>query len=135
MKHILCPTDGSEYSLRAVTVAAQIAAAVKCKLSILVVMQYIVGRSMVAEMWTPEEAAKCLEQASLIAEDEGLPQADLVDLRASDVAHAILDFSEKNQVDHIVMGSQGKGGVKRFLIGSTSLEVLKKAICPVTIVR
>lgn len=107
----------------------------KAKLTVLAVRQYIVGRSMVAEMWTPEETSKCLEQALRIARKEGLSQAELVELRARDVAYAILEFAETKQIDHLVMGSTGKSGVKKFLLGSISMEVLKKASCPVTIVH
>jgi nucleotide-binding universal stress UspA family protein len=135
LKHILSPTDGSEHSFRAVTLAAQLAVGMKCKLSILTVKQYIVGRSKVAEMWTPEELAECSKQAHKITRDEGLKEADFVELRSRDISHTILEFSEKNSVDHIVIGSAGRTGVAQFLLGSTTTEVLKKSFLPVTIVH
>jgi nucleotide-binding universal stress UspA family protein len=135
MKHILSPTDGSEHALRAVTLAAQLARGMNCKLSILAVTQYIIGRSEAFDMWTPDEAAKFMAEAKKIARAEGVQQVDCVELRARDVSHAILEFAESHEVDHIVIGSAGRTGVAKFLLGSTSSEVLRKSFCAVTIVH
>lgn len=49
-------------------------------------------------------------------------------------AEEIVDFAEKNEIDLIVMGSLGKSGVVRFLLGSVSDNVLKHASSEVLIV-
>jgi nucleotide-binding universal stress UspA family protein len=48
---------------------------------------------------------------------------------------AINDYAEDNDVDHIVMGSHGRSGVTRVLLGSVAEGVVRRAPVPVTIVR
>ncbi len=55
-------------------------------------------------------------------------------LEAPDAAAALLDFAERNQVDHIVMGARGNSALRRYL-GSVSSQVVAQAGCTVTVVR
>ena len=52
-----------------------------------------------------------------------------------DPAFAILEQAKASQADLILMGTHGRGGLARFLIGSVSHSVLHQADCPVLIVR
>jgi protein-serine/threonine kinase len=55
-------------------------------------------------------------------------------LEAIDPASAILEFTEANQVDHIVIGAR-KDSMRRTLLGSVSSKVASEARCTVTVVR
>ncbi|CAD5374507.1 Serine/threonine protein kinase [Rubrivivax sp. A210] len=55
-------------------------------------------------------------------------------LEAPDVAGAIVEFAERNQADHIVMGARGNSAMRRYL-GSVSSQVVAQAECTVTVVR
>lgn len=55
-------------------------------------------------------------------------------LEAVDPAAAILDYVERNQVDHVIMGARAQSTMKS-LLGSVSSEVAAKAGCTVTVVR
>jgi protein-serine/threonine kinase len=55
-------------------------------------------------------------------------------LEAPDAAAAIVDFAERNQVDHIVMGARGNSALRRYL-GSVSSQVVAQSDCTVTVVR
>jgi protein-serine/threonine kinase len=55
-------------------------------------------------------------------------------LEASDVAGAIIDFAQRNQADHIVMGARGASTLRR-LLGSVSSQVVAQSDCTVTVVR
>jgi protein-serine/threonine kinase len=55
-------------------------------------------------------------------------------LDAPDAAAAIVEFAERNQVDHIVMGARGSSTLRRYL-GSVSSQVVAQASCTVTVVR
>jgi protein-serine/threonine kinase len=55
-------------------------------------------------------------------------------LEAPDVASAIIDFAQRNQVDHIVMGARGASTLRR-LLGSVSSQVVAQSGCTVTVVR
>jgi nucleotide-binding universal stress UspA family protein len=50
-------------------------------------------------------------------------------------AQEILDFAEKNGVDMIVMGTQGKAGINRFLLGGVTEKVIRHAKAEVLVVR
>jgi nucleotide-binding universal stress UspA family protein len=54
---------------------------------------------------------------------------------ASAIAPAILDYADETEVDLIGMGTHGRRGVRRFLMGSVAEEVVRKAPCPVLTYR
>jgi nucleotide-binding universal stress UspA family protein len=51
------------------------------------------------------------------------------------VVSEILDYAEKQNIDLIVIGSKGKTGLRRMLLGSVTQGVLTYAHCPVLLVR
>jgi nucleotide-binding universal stress UspA family protein len=55
-------------------------------------------------------------------------------LQAPDTAAAIVEFAERNQVDHIVMGARANSALRRYL-GSVSSQVVAQSPCTVTVVR
>jgi nucleotide-binding universal stress UspA family protein len=50
-------------------------------------------------------------------------------------ARVIVDFAEEHDIDHIVMGSHGRQGVSRVLLGSVAETVMRRSPVPVTVVR
>lgn len=50
-------------------------------------------------------------------------------------AASIVEYAEDNDVTHVVMGSHGRTGVSRVLLGSVAETVVRRAPVPVTIVR
>ena len=50
-------------------------------------------------------------------------------------AREILEYAEGNDVDHLVIGSRGRSGVSRVLLGSVAETVVRRASVPVTVVR
>ena len=77
-----------------------------------------------------------------VAEDLGMPLApeadplDLIDIEhaeveASDVASAILHHASGVEADLIVMGTHGRSGLERAVVGSVAESVLRHARCPV----
>ena len=135
MDHILSPVDGSEPSYRALEFAAKLSKSLGAKLTVLAVRQYIVGRKTVADVWNDDEVSGIFKKAKEIAAAVGSPEAGIAESRARDVAHAIVDYAEQNRVDLIVMGASGIGALKAFVVGSVSSDVLRKSVCPVTIVH
>jgi nucleotide-binding universal stress UspA family protein len=75
----------------------------------------------------------------LFAEAEELAAESDVDLTTAtemgSPAQAIIDYAEEHDVDHVVMGSHGRKGVSRILLGSVAELVVRRAAIPVTIVR
>ncbi|MDQ3083376.1 MAG: universal stress protein [Thermoproteota archaeon] len=50
-------------------------------------------------------------------------------------ASTIVDYAESKNVDLLVIGSKGRTGLKKMLVGSTASEVVKYVHCPVLVVR
>lgn len=48
---------------------------------------------------------------------------------------AIVGYAEEHDVEHIVIGSHGRTGITRVLLGSVAEKVVRRAPCPVTVVR
>jgi nucleotide-binding universal stress UspA family protein len=68
---------------------------------------------------------------------EGLGAAAPVEqvTRSGDAGPAICRLAEEVEADVIVVGSRGRGALKRALLGSVSTHVTNNAPCPVVVVR
>ena len=74
-----------------------------------------------------------LEAAETAAAEAGVEiRTDRVEGRA---ARRIVAYAEENEVDEVVVASHGRTGVSRILLGSVAEEVVRRAPCPVTVVR
>ncbi|ELY52599.1 universal stress protein [Natronolimnohabitans innermongolicus] len=51
------------------------------------------------------------------------------------VSRSIVDYAEEHDVDHVVIGSHGRTGASRILLGSVAENVARRSPVPVTIVR
>jgi nucleotide-binding universal stress UspA family protein len=80
-----------------------------------------------------EQATEDLDRAA-----EHVPvEADAVETRVETgkPADAILARIEQGDVDHVVMGSHGREGVSRLLLGSVAETVIRRSPVPVTVLR
>jgi nucleotide-binding universal stress UspA family protein len=50
-------------------------------------------------------------------------------------AHEIINFAEEIRADVIVVGTHGRSGVPRLLMGSVAEDVVRSAPCPVLVVH
>ena len=50
-------------------------------------------------------------------------------------ARAILEYADGHDIEHIIIGSHGREGVSRLVLGSVAESVMRQAPIPVTIVR
>jgi nucleotide-binding universal stress UspA family protein len=50
-------------------------------------------------------------------------------------AHTIVEYAEEHDIDHIVIGSHGRDGLSRVLLGSVAETVVRRAPVPVTVAR
>lgn len=140
-KRILVPVDGSEQAHRAfefVTEEFDDAAVVLLHVINPAEAGYGAQASIpsFSEEWYEGEKAAARE---LFDEIEGLAaDTDLAVERAIEVGkpiRVIVDYAEDNDVDQIVMGSHGRSGVTRILLGSVAEAVVRRSPVPVTVVR
>ncbi|AGB31363.1 UspA domain-containing protein [Natrinema pellirubrum DSM 15624] len=77
------------------------------------------------------------EEAHDRAEEAGVLETTTIDtaVETGPAARTIVQYADENDVDHIVMGSHGRSGVTRVLLGSVAETVTRRSPVPVTIVR
>ena len=80
-----------------------------------------------------EEGRRQLEHAEEIADEAGVPVE--TELREGVPIDEIIRFTEETDVDHVVMGSRGRSGMSRLLLGSVAEAVVRRSEVPVTVVR
>lgn len=135
-KHILVGYDGSETARRAYLFALDLGTCAKARITLLSVFQLENGADTAGLVMT-EDAGRRLDE--LRAEVRALspsPGVDVdVDLVQGSPGDALLSYVEKHGIDHIVIGHTERGALARWLVGSTSTDVLAKAHVPVTVVR
>jgi nucleotide-binding universal stress UspA family protein len=61
-------------------------------------------------------------------------KTDLIDSQMS-IAAAIVEYAEHERVDLIILGTRGRSGFKKLLLGSVASDVVNYATCPVMVVR
>jgi nucleotide-binding universal stress UspA family protein len=80
-----------------------------------------------------EAADELLENAAEIATDhDGSVERETV---VGSPGNEIVAVAESKDVDHIVVGSHGRSGASRVLLGSVAERVVRRASVPVTVVR
>jgi nucleotide-binding universal stress UspA family protein len=141
-RHILAPTDFSEYSKQAVSSALELAKKFGAKLSILHVVElppYPVEGYVPPSLTTTfmedleREASQELAQLAPEAESTGVEVARLVTVGSP--YRKILDMAEADGVDLIVMATAGRTGFSRLVMGSIAERVVRTASCPVLTIR
>jgi nucleotide-binding universal stress UspA family protein len=61
-------------------------------------------------------------------------KTEIIDIPMS-VEGAILNYAESENVDLIVIGTRGRSGITKMLLGSVASEVVTYATCPVMVVK
>lgn len=81
-----------------------------------------------------EEAAKeLLASVRGVTADHDGPITE--EIRVGDPSRKIVEFADERDVDHVVIGSHGRSGASRILLGSVAERVARRSPVPVTIVR
>lgn len=84
---------------------------------------------------TKEENAAAPADSYLFSNNSNsLFETAIVEAETS-TASTIVDYAESKNVDLLVIGSKGRTGLKKMLVGSTATDVVKYAHCPVIVVR
>lgn len=139
---ILCPTDFSDFSERAYEYAISLARHYEADLYLLhVVRPVIVGYpeysipDSVNEFYGElrEYAEEQLREFAKVHAEGGVHAK--VTVQEGVVTGSILEFVKENSIDMVVMGTHGRKGFQRLTMGSVTERVLRKAACPVLVVR
>lgn len=142
-KHILVPVDGSETSLQAVSKAAELAKAFNSEVTAVYVLDpypftgvgadFAYGQAQYLSAATAE-ANKALEDVTARMKDTGVTVKTLVG-EGHAIHEGIVRVGENVGADLIVMGSHGRRGLEKLVLGSVAQRVLQTAKVPVLVVR
>jgi nucleotide-binding universal stress UspA family protein len=137
-KHILACVDFSEHSTRALAEVGEYARANGSKVTLVYVSDpqgFIPPQAILGPASQTDEAAHQAELAKLRDRHLSDVSVELAVIADHAPARAICDYAENHGVDLIVLGSHGRGGMERWLIGSVAERVVRHAACNVYVVR
>ena len=142
LKSILCPIDFSDFSAAAYQYALSLAEYYRARILALDVV----------ELWKYPFADYAAQEANYAKFSEAMTEGSEVQLQRfvkqfsagrvdpelvsdqGNVPNYILSFVQKENIEIIVMGTHGRRGFDRMVLGSTTDRVLRKAACPVLVV-
>ncbi|MFW6018069.1 MAG: universal stress protein [Halapricum sp.] len=140
-KHILIPVDGSDQAHRACEFVAEDYPHADVTL-LHVINPAEAGYSVQAglptfsEEWYERQKGRAEEIFEEVESDlEGSNGSIEQEIEIGKPTNTIVEFAEMNEVDQIVMGSHGRSGVSRILLGSVAETVVRRSPVPVTVVR
>jgi nucleotide-binding universal stress UspA family protein len=143
IKRILVPIDGSEYSMRAAKYAIELAKLQKA--------QIICIHVITSQPYGYAFSGPCIDQymedinnqykswfkkVIQMAENEGIKNIKtevFTDVRST--TDALINYASSNSIDLIVVGTRGRTGLQRVIIGSVASGIVRHAHCPVVLVR
>lgn len=135
---VLVPIDGSVHSQKAVARALELAEKQGAEVSLMNVVPVtsdIMDESLInIQDKLRAESQKWLDAAKVEFEAKGLKVAAILE-KGLVPANNIIRRAEEDKFDRIIMGSTGRSGLARVLMGSTAAKVVAHAPCEVTIVR
>jgi len=140
IKHILTATDFTAPSESAVQVASELATTFKASLTILYVFEYARGLYSNTALYSGELIEPVLEDAeSRLSElmssiSKEIPEAT-ARIRQGNPYEEILAAARESEVDLIVMGTHGRTGLSRAVLGSVAEKVVRLSPVPVLTVR
>ena len=138
-KKILVPTDGSEFAKKAQKHALFLASVSGAELIAVSVTEnnFVNGLPLDDEVYQLNQILKERSEETL-AEFDKLNDDDLKIthvIKEGSPAKCILEVAADEDVDLIVMGSSGKSGFDRFIMGSVADKVVNSAKCAVLVVH
>ncbi len=142
LKRILLPTDFSEFSHEATKYACAFAEQFQAELHLLHIQESHISATPefgmgLAVPTRSRESKEAAESALAKVLDPAWAQRHTVVQCAVEGAPPaeIVAYAKQHDIDMIVMGTHGRGGLAHALLGSVAEKVLRKAPCPVLTVR
>ena len=142
-KHILVPVDGSPTSMLAVNQAAGLAKVFGSQVTAVYVIDpypftgvcadFAYGQAQYLSAATADAHA-ALDSVKSAMEQAGIP-VDTVMGEGHSVHDGIMEAAKTTGADLIVMGSHGRRGLEKLVLGSVTQRVLGDSLIPVLVVR
>jgi nucleotide-binding universal stress UspA family protein len=141
---IMVAIDGSEHSLKAAEYALDVAKSFGAELYAVTVtsvpesyhlkQEDVLNKS--GEMdYRMKDAKMWLEKFNQAAKLDNIElKTELINSHRP-IDYVILEYAEQKNVDLIVLGTRGRSGFRKLLLGSTASSVVTYAHCPVMVVK
>ncbi len=140
VKKILIPTDGSDYSIRAAEFGVSMAKLLHAEITTVYVIDTVVLDQIAkvteradAERDLKGDGERYLNYVHTLAEKAGVKASSL--LAKGRPFEQIVHLAKGLHMDLIVMGTFGRRGAERILIGSVAERVIEYSSCPVLVVK
>lgn len=140
-KRILVPTDGSDTSNKALVAALQLARESGGRVRVLHAldeMVYLTGYEVGPDVlrMAREQAAKVVADAAEVAKASGVPyDTRLVDSMGKRLGELAAEEATAWEADLVVVGTHGRRGFSRALLGSGAEQVIRMSPVPVLTIR
>ena len=140
IQKILVPTDGSVYSMRAAEYGIRIAKMLSAQILVVYVIDVVVLDQISnatergnVELELKQAGQRYVNYVLGLAEKEGVKSSSL--LAKGRPYEQIVHLAKESNIDLIVMGTYGRRGAERVLIGSVAERVIEYAPCPVLVIK
>lgn len=136
---ILVPTDGSDEVESAIDHAIALAAETGARIHALYVVDTATATAVPEAQWTTMEeflegaGERALEAVTAQVAERDIPVQTA--LRHGTPHKEILAYVDERDVDLVVMGTHGRSGLDRVLLGSVTEKVIRQATVPVLVTR
>jgi nucleotide-binding universal stress UspA family protein len=140
IQKILIPTDGSDYSIRAAEYGLTIAKMLDAQIMVVYVIDDVVLDQIFkindrkeAEGELKRDGQRYINYVLGLAQQEGVKASSL--LAKGRPFEQIVHLAKGLKMDLIVMGTYGRRGAERILMGSVAERVIEYSPCPVLVVK
>lgn len=148
IKKILITIDGSENSMKAAEYAVSLVKKYDAELTIMYVLYSELGfaYSNLLGVTTPKaiedvldtqkkDVQKWFDEIRSKLANTKIPVTDKIIVSVSSIVGEIVGFADKEKMDLIILGTRGRTGFKKLLLGSVAEGVVNHSSCPVMVVR
>jgi nucleotide-binding universal stress UspA family protein len=139
---VVVAVDGSDYSMKAADYAINLAKNTGAE----IIALNIIDISSIFRMLPPttkkelndigkQEARRMFQDVEEMAKKRGVEMRTEIIETSESVADAMIRYAEKKKIDLIVVGTKGKSGMTKALLGSVASKIVTYSPCPVLVVR
>jgi nucleotide-binding universal stress UspA family protein len=138
-QNVLVPTDGSNCADRALAIGADVADAEDATLHLLSVIAITAlgadARPDIQMEMLEGSAHELLDEAAAFADDAGVDAASTTVEYGPSIHQAILTYIDDHDVDLVVVGTHGRTGFDRYVLGSVTEYLVRTSPIPVLTVQ
>ncbi len=140
IQHVLVPVDFQEYTEELTEFAVNVASKLVAKITFFHVVENVVYYSDFIPTYLHLNNEETFEHAkvkmiALVEKSKNVWARCTGEILIGDVVDTILEYTRKEAVDMIILGTHGTRGIEKILLGSVAERVIRGAPCPTLVYR